>query len=100
MTDISPRPIFRRGEFERQAILAIGSLLTAGILWMAATISDNTTAVAGLRIQIEALRDQVAELKSLGKAALPADDARREIGRVDALVVDLEARLRRVEGRR
>lgn len=100
MTDTFSRPPFRRSEFERQAILAIGSLLTAGILWMAATISDNTASVAGLRIRIEALRDQVADLKIIVKAALPADDARREIGRVDALVVDLEARLRRVEGRR
>ncbi|PWR22761.1 hypothetical protein [Zavarzinia aquatilis] len=100
MSDLSSRAPFRRSEFERQATLAIGSLLTAGILWMAAAIGDNTTALAGLRVQIEALRDQVAELKGLTKAALPAEDARRELSRVDALMVDLEARLRRVEGRR
>lgn len=100
MTDLSPRWTARRGEWERQATIAVGSLLTAGILWMAATVNENSATLAGLRVQIEALRDQVAELKDLTKAALPAEDARRELGRVDALVVDLEARLRRVEGRR
>lgn len=85
------------GEWERQAAIVAASLLTAAVVWMASTLSENTAILAGLQVQIEALRDQVAELKALGKAALPAEDARREWGRVDALIGDLEGRLRRIE---
>lgn len=86
-----------RSEFERQAAIVLGALLTAGVVWMASTVSSNVAAVAGLKVQIEALREQVADLKAVGKVAFAADEAVREFARVDGRIADLEQRLRRLE---
>ncbi|WP_119775760.1 hypothetical protein [Oleomonas cavernae] len=89
----------RRSEFERQVAIVLGALLTAGVVWMASSVSDTAATVAGLRVQIEALREQIAELKAGGKVAFSADEAVREFARVDGRIGDLEQRLRRLEGR-
>lgn len=87
----------RRTEMERQIAIGIASLLTAGVIWMAGSVSETTAVVAALRVQIEALREQIVELKEGGRIALPAAEARREFGRVDGRLADLEIRLRRME---
>lgn len=89
--------INRKSEMERQAALVIGALLTAGVVWLAGSVSETAAVIAGLRVQIEGLREQVADLKAGGRVAFSLDEARREFGRLDAKVADLEGRLRRVE---
>ncbi|MCF4166464.1 hypothetical protein L2U69_12490 [Zavarzinia compransoris] len=90
-------PTRRASALERQAALAIGALLTAGVVWMANGVAETTASVAALRVQIEALREQIAELKEGGRFTFPAAEARREFGRVDGRLADLELRLRQME---
>ncbi|MFA5124131.1 hypothetical protein [Zavarzinia sp.] len=97
MADSLGAPVAKRGEFERQATVVVGALLTAGVVWMAQGVSETAANVAALKVQIEGLREQVAELKESGRTSFPAEDARREFGRVDARLADLETRLRRIE---
>jgi hypothetical protein len=87
----------RKSEMERQAAIVIGALLTAGVVWLAGSVSETAAVIAGLRVQIEGLREQVADLKAGGRGAFSLDEARREFGRLDSRVADLEGRLRKVE---
>ncbi|PWR19159.1 hypothetical protein DKG75_19595 [Zavarzinia compransoris] len=82
---------------ERQAAIVIGALLTAGVVWLAGSVSETTAVIAGLKVQIEGLREQVGDLKAGGRDALAAEEARREFGRLDGRLADLEGRLRRIE---
>lgn len=95
--EASRRETSRRSEWERQAAIVLGALLTSAVLWMANGVAAATTSVAALRVQIEGLREQIAELKESGRFAYPALEARREFGRVDGRLADLETRLRRME---
>ncbi len=97
MVDISP-PRERRSELERQLVIAIGGVLTAGVVWMASSVADSAATIAGVKVQIEALREQLQDLKASGRVAVTADEAAREFARVDGRLTDLEQRLRRVEG--
>lgn len=96
MVDISP-PRERRSELERQMVIGIGGVLTAGVVWMASSVADSAATIAGVKVQIEALREQIQELKASGRVAVTADEAAREFARVDGSLADLEQRLRRLE---